>query len=195
MITSHRSKYMISGYQPARADNHRARITLSHMQTWGYRWQYRSKYVIIRDYYMTIFISYPVSTWDFRISPRLPYQPEGRRPEGWYGSRGLIRKSIWKLPYHDLFIIYFYWKKSVWYSSMHKMFPNIISSGKKKEWKKNSGVWYGGVIWVHISLGRYGFWQILNWYSFPNIISSGKKREWKKILGCDMGVWYESISP
>ena len=44
---SHLSKYMISGYQPARADKHRAGITWSHMQTWGYHEKYRSKYFII----------------------------------------------------------------------------------------------------------------------------------------------------
>ena len=37
---------------------------------------------IHRDYHMTIFISYLVSTRESRISPRLSYQPEGRRPEG-----------------------------------------------------------------------------------------------------------------
>ena len=35
--------------------------------------------LLYRDYYMAIFISYPVSTRDSHISPRLPYQPEGRR--------------------------------------------------------------------------------------------------------------------
>ena len=37
---------MISGYQPAHADNQRAGNTLSHIQTVGYRWKYKSKYVI-----------------------------------------------------------------------------------------------------------------------------------------------------
>ena len=46
-----------------------------------------------RDYHMTIFISYLVSTRESRISPRLSYQPEGRRPEGRCESRGLIRDS------------------------------------------------------------------------------------------------------
>ena len=46
MITSCHSKYMISSYQPACADNHKAGITLPHMQTDGYYWKYRSKYVI-----------------------------------------------------------------------------------------------------------------------------------------------------
>ena len=47
MITSLRSKYMISGHQPTHADNQRAGNTLSHMQTGGYRWKYKYKYAII----------------------------------------------------------------------------------------------------------------------------------------------------
>ena len=37
--------------------------------------------IIYRDYYMSVFISYPVSTGDSHISPRLPYQPDGPRAD------------------------------------------------------------------------------------------------------------------
>ena len=37
-----------------RADNLRAGNTLSHMQTWGYRWKYMSKYVIIINIMKTV---------------------------------------------------------------------------------------------------------------------------------------------
>ena len=37
VITSPRSKYMVSGYQPKRADNRRAGNIVSHIQTLGYR--------------------------------------------------------------------------------------------------------------------------------------------------------------
>ena len=64
MITSPHSKYTISGYQPGQADNLRRETSVSHMQNSGYRVKNGSnfKYVIIRDYHMAIFISYPVST-------------------------------------------------------------------------------------------------------------------------------------
>ena len=57
MITSPRSKYMISGYQPGRADNQRAGKTLSHMQTLGYRVRYIE-----------------IITW--LLSYQAPYHPE-----------------------------------------------------------------------------------------------------------------------
>ena len=38
------------------------------------------------------------------INPRRPYQPKDRRPEGQYGSRVDV---ILKMPYYNLFIIYF----------------------------------------------------------------------------------------
>ena len=37
LITSPRSKYMISGYQPGRADNRRAGNSVSHIQILSYR--------------------------------------------------------------------------------------------------------------------------------------------------------------
>ena len=40
---------MIFGYQPVHADNQWAGNTISHMKTWGYRWKYKSKYVITPD--------------------------------------------------------------------------------------------------------------------------------------------------
>jgi hypothetical protein len=55
---------------------------------------------IIIDYYMSFFISHVISTWDAHISPR----PEGPRANM---GRGLIWHVIWKMPYHNLFIIYF----------------------------------------------------------------------------------------
>ena len=38
------------------------------------------------------------------INPRLPYQPEGLRADM---GRGMIWGMIWKMSYHNLFIIYF----------------------------------------------------------------------------------------
>ena len=63
--------------------------------------------VIHRDYYMSVFISYPISTWDSHISPRAEGLRADTRVEGWCGSRGLIGGMIWKLTFHNLFIIYF----------------------------------------------------------------------------------------
>ena len=49
-----------------------------------------------RNYYIAIFISYPIST---------------QGPSGWYGSRVDLGTMIWKLPYHNLFIIHFsFWQ-------------------------------------------------------------------------------------
>ena len=48
-ITSPRSKYMTSGYQPGRFDNQLAGNTISHVQTLGYRVKYSSQYVIIEN--------------------------------------------------------------------------------------------------------------------------------------------------
>ena len=54
--------------------------------------------LINRDYYMTIFISYPISTRDTHI-PRADM------------GQGLIWGMIWKLAYHNLFIIHFsFWQ-------------------------------------------------------------------------------------
>ena len=45
------------------------------------------------------------------INPRHPYQPSGLRPSGWYGCLGLIWGMMWKLPYHNIFIIHFsFWQ-------------------------------------------------------------------------------------
>ena len=46
VITSPRSKYMISGYQPGRADSQRAGNSVSHIQTLGYLVKYSLQYVI-----------------------------------------------------------------------------------------------------------------------------------------------------
>ena len=54
---------------------------------------------VIRDYYMAIFISYPISIQDTHI-----------RPLGYVCLR-LIWGMIWKLSYHNLFIIHFsFWQ-------------------------------------------------------------------------------------
>ena len=45
VITSPRSKYMISGYQPGRADNQRVGNSVSYIRTLGYRAKYSSQYV------------------------------------------------------------------------------------------------------------------------------------------------------
>ena len=54
-----------------------------------------------RDYYMAIFISYPILTRDSHISLRA----EGPRADM---GRRLIWYMMWKLPYHNLFIIHFF---------------------------------------------------------------------------------------
>ena len=60
--------------------------------------------IIYRDYYMAIFILYPVSTRDTHINPR------AKHPRANMGL-GLIWGMIWKLPYHNLFIIHFsFWQ-------------------------------------------------------------------------------------
>ena len=43
--------------------------------------------------------------YDKQTIQRLLY---ARRPEGWYGWLGLKSGTIWKLPYYNLFIIYFF---------------------------------------------------------------------------------------
>ena len=42
---------------------------------------------------MSVYISYPVSTRDSHISPRLPYQPETPVSARGAKARGLIRES------------------------------------------------------------------------------------------------------
>ena len=60
--------------------------------------------MIYRDYYIAVFISYPMSTRDTHISPRAV----GPRVDM---GQGLIWGMVWKLPYHDLFIKHFsFWQ-------------------------------------------------------------------------------------
>ena len=61
---------------------------------------YERQHEINRDYYIAIFIS----TWDTHISPRT------KGPSADMGQ-GLILSMVWKLPYHNLFIIHFsFWQ-------------------------------------------------------------------------------------
>jgi len=55
---------------------------------------------IVLDYYMVFFIWHVISTRDSHVIPRA----EGPRANM---GRGLIWLVIWKMPYHNLFIIYF----------------------------------------------------------------------------------------
>ena len=69
-----------------------------------YYWPFLGGGSINRDYDMAIFISFPISTRDTYISP----SAEGPRADM---CRGLISGMIWKLPYHNLFIIHFsFWQ-------------------------------------------------------------------------------------
>ena len=56
--------------------------------------------MVHRDYYMTFFVAYPITTRDSYISPRA----EGQRTDM---GRRLIWGMIRKMSYHNLFIIYF----------------------------------------------------------------------------------------
>jgi hypothetical protein len=55
--------------------------------------------VIVIDYYMSFFILHVISTRDIHISSRT----KGPRTNM---SRGLIWQVLWKMQYHNLFIIY-----------------------------------------------------------------------------------------
>ena len=55
---------------------------------------------IFIDYYMAFFISHVISTRDAHIRPRV------ESPRANMG-RGLIWHVIWKMPYHNLLIVYF----------------------------------------------------------------------------------------
>jgi len=58
------------------------------------------RWTIIIDYYMAFFISHVISNRDAHISP-MAGVPRANM------GRGLIWHVIWKMPYHNLFIIYF----------------------------------------------------------------------------------------
>ena len=80
-----------------------------------------------RDYYMAIFISYPVSTRDTHISPRA----EGPRADM---GQGLLWGMVWKLPCHNLFITQF----SFWQVCLF----NIIC-GQRQDRRVLRMWWYG----------------------------------------------------
>ena len=81
---------------------------------------------IIIDYYMAFFILHVTSTRNIHISP----WAEGLRANM---GRGLIWHVIWKMPYHNVFIIYRLWTKvfvrfqySLYISLHNEHFPCLL---------------------------------------------------------------------
>ena len=90
-------------------------------------------HIIIIDYDMAFFISHVIWTGDTHISPRA----EGPRSNM---GRGLIWYVIWKMPYHNLFIIYFNASSLIFVS-----WPFSKTIAWYGVW-----IWYNNVIFVYV---------------------------------------------